>query len=423
MDPLKNIRETVGKDLWKRVEALDPYFRKPDPNVRGDKGGDFAWLHSTFDGFKTFLFAPPSVTTSGTHIKDGVDLKRTMFIVVLSLVPCLLHGILNVGHFHYVAQDMYHGIFEGIGPKLWYGMLKVLPIVVVAYGAGLGVEFAIAQMRGHAINEGYLVSGMLIPLVMPPDIPLWMVAVASIFAVIIGKEAFGGTGMNILNVALTARVFIFFAYPTFISGDEVWVSNMADAYSGATPNAILSKYGLTGGLMVPGDGEVFSTITQTWGHYTFWDAFWGFVPGSVGEMSAPAILVGALILIVSGIGSWRIMVSVIAGALITGVLFNISYAAGLTNVFLSVPAYYHVFIGSMLFAAVFMATDPVTATQTERGKWIYGLGIGICGMIIRVTNPAYPEGWMLAILVMNVFAPLIDHVIVQGNIKRRLARA
>lgn len=423
MDPIKPIREAIAEPLWKKIEEVEPHVsNKPDP-----KTGElprFHWMHSTFDGFKTFLFTPPDVNRNGVHIRDGVDLKRTMFIVVISLVPALLHGILNVGHMHFVAQGMYTGLFEGFFDKLIYGSIKVLPLVVVAYASGLAVEFLFAQIKGHAIEEGYLVSGMLIPLVMPPDIPLWMVAVACIFSVIIVKEAFGGTGMNILNVALTARVFIFFAYPTYISGDEVWISQMADGYSGATPNAILSKAGLAAGnLMIPVEGSVFSTFKQMEGFYHPMDAFLGFIPGSVGEMSVPAILVGALILIITGIGSWRIMASFIVGALFTGYLFN---AAALTfdftNPFMAVPPYYHLFIGSMLFAAVFMATDPVTACQTELGKYAYGFLIGVSGMIIRVTNPAYPEGWMLAILILNVFAPLIDHMVIQSNIKRRLAR-
>jgi Na+-transporting NADH:ubiquinone oxidoreductase subunit B len=282
---------------------------------------------------------------------------------------------------------------------------------------------AFAQVRGHPVAEGYLVSGMLIPLIMPPDIPLWMVAIASIFAVIIGKEAFGGTGMNILNVALTARVFLFFAYPLYISGDDVWISQMADGYSGATPNAILAKTGLIDGLMIPTTDTVYSTMTATWGHYTFLDAFMGFIPGSIGEMSVPAILLGGIFLVVTGIGSWRIMVSMVLGALFTAYLFNVSFTAfGLNNVFLAVPPHWHLVIGSLLFAAVFMATDPVTAAQTEKGKYWYGFLIGVSGMIIRVTNPAYPEGWMLAILVLNVFAPLIDHLVIRSNIKRRLAR-
>lgn len=422
MDPIKPIRDSLSKPLWETIESIEPHVStKPDPETKALP--DFHWLHSSFDAFKTFLFVPPMVTRNGAHIRDGIDLKRTMFMVIIAMIPALLHGILNVGHMHYVSMGEYLGLFEGFGHKLLYGLGKVLPIIIVAYGAGLGVEFMFAQFRGHPVAEGYLVSGMLIPLIMPPDIPLWMVALASVFAVIIGKEAFGGTGMNILNVALTARVFLFFAYPLYISGDEVWVSQMADAYSGATPNAILAKVGLTNGLIVPDGGGVYSTMSGTWGHYTFMDAFMGFIPGSIGEMSVPAILLGGIFLAVTGIGSWRIMVSMILGALFAGYLFNVSFQVfGLTNVFLSVPPHFHLVIGSMLFAAVFMATDPVTAAQTEIGKYWYGFGIGVSGMIIRVANPAYPEGWMLAILFMNVFAPLIDHLVLRSNIKRRLAR-
>ncbi len=422
MDPIKPIRDAISKPLWEQIEKLEPHLsNKPDPETR--ELPRFHWMHSTFDAFKTFLFVPPHTTQSGAHIRDGIDLKRTMFLVIISMVPALLHGILNVGHMHYVSQGEYLGLLEGFWLKLGFGLLQVLPIIVVAYGAGLAVEFAFAQFRGHPVNEGYLVSGMLIPLIMPPDIPLWMVAVSSIFAVIIGKEAFGGTGMNILNVALTARVFLFFAYPLAISGDEVWIAGMADGYSGATPNAILAKVGLSGNLMIPTTDTVYSTVTQTWGHYTGWDAFLGFIPGSIGEMSKPAILLGGLFLIVTGIGSWRIMASMIIGALITGVLFNLANAGlNLNSPFLGVPPHFHLIIGSLLFATVFMATDPVTATQTQMGKYIYGFLIGVTGMIVRVLNPAFPEGWMLAILFMNVFAPLIDYFILQSNIKRRLAR-
>jgi Na+-transporting NADH:ubiquinone oxidoreductase subunit B len=422
MDPIKPLRDALSGPLWKTIESIEPHVStKPDPKTR--ELPRFHWMHSSFDAFKTFLFVPPHVTGSGAHIRDGIDLKRTMFLVIIAMIPALLHGILNVGHMHFVSQGEYLGVFDGFWHKLGYGLLKVLPIVVVAYGAGLGVEFAFAQFRGHPVAEGYLVSGMLIPLIMPPDIPLWMVAVASIFAVIIGKEAFGGTGMNILNVALTARVFLFFAYPLYISGDEVWISQMADGYSGATPNAILAKAGLTDGVMVPVTETVYSTMSGTWGHYTIFDAFMGFIPGSIGEMSVPAILLGGIFLVVTGVGSWRIMVSMILGALFTGYLFNASFQAfGLETVFLAVPPHVHLFVGSLLFAAVFMATDPVTAAQTEVGKYWYGFLIGVSGMIIRVTNQAYPEGWMLAILFMNVFAPLIDHLVIRSNIKRRLAR-
>jgi Na+-transporting NADH:ubiquinone oxidoreductase subunit B len=295
--------------------------------------------------------------------------------------------------------------------KILYGALRVLPIVIVSYGVGLGVEFAFAVLRKHPVNEGFLVTGMLIPLVMPPTIPLWMVALATIFAVVIGKEAFGGTGMNILNVALTARVFIFFAYPTFISGDQVWVagdpSTFVDGFSGATPLAMAYQDGLQG------------LASMQHVSYDLKSIILGTIPGSIGETSLIAVGIGALILITSGIGSWRIMLSVIAGALATSTLL---YSVDI-NPFPNVPPYYHLFMGSLLFATVFMATDPVTAAQTQKGKYVYGFLIGVFGIIIRVLNPAYPEGWMLAILLMNVFAPTIDHLIIQANIKRRMSRA
>ncbi len=381
------------KIFQKLLSNIKPHF---------EEGGKLEKLYYAYDAIETFLFVPGHSTDRGeTHIKDGIDLKRTMFTVIVAMSPCLLFGMWNVGHQYYAAIGEFAGLTEGMLDKFVYGALRVLPIVVVSYGVGLGIEFAFAVMRKHPVNEGFLVTGMLIPLIMPPTIPLWMVAVATAFAVLIGKEAFGGTGMNILNVALTARVFIFFAYPTYISGDNgVWV---ADGISGATPLGV-------------GYLEGYSGLTA---QYSLSEMIFGFIPGSIGETSAIAIGLGAIILIATGIGSWRIMLSLIAGAMVTSValfLFDI-------NPFQNVPPYYHLFMGSMLFAAVFMATDPVTATQTERGKYIYGFLIGVFGMIIRVLNPAYPEGWMLAILLMNVFAPTIDHLIIQSNIKRRLSRA
>lgn len=384
------------KFLEKKILELRPDF---------EKGGKYEKFHTVFDGFATFLFTPDHVTKKGTHIKAGIDLKRTMFIVVLAMVPALLFGIWNTGHQHFISNGEFLALGDGFIDKIIYGSIQVIPIVVVAYGVGLGIEFLIASKKGHAINEGYLVSGLLIPLIMPASIPLWMVAVASAFAVIFAKEVFGGTGMNILNVALTARVFIFFAYPTYISG-EVWISEPGDAYSGAT--ALARSISGPEGLLVANNNPV-----------TAMDMFLGFIPGSIGETSKVAILLGALILAVTGIGSWKIMVSVMLGAALMGLGFN---ALGL-NEFMRVPFYYHLLMGGLAFGAVFMATDPVTASQTERGKWIYGLLIGILAVLIRVVNPAYPEGIMLAILLMNVFAPLIDHYVVQGNIKRRLARA
>ena len=377
-----------------------------------EEGGKLNKLYYAYDAFETFLFVPGHATDpGGTHIKDGIDLKRTMFTVVIAMVPCLLFGIWNVGHQHFLAMGEFVGAGEGFMDKVMYGALKVLPIVIVSYAVGLGVEFGFAVARKHPVNEGFLVTGMLIPLVMPPTLPLWMVALATIFAVVIGKEAFGGTGMNILNVALTARVFVFFAYPTFISGDQVWVagdpSTFVDGFSGATPLAVAYVDGLQG------------LASMQHIAYDLKSIIIGTIPGSIGETSLIAIGIGALILIVTGIGSWRIMISVIAGAMATSALL---FALDI-NPFPNVPAHYHLFMGSLLFAAVYMATDPVTAAQTEKGKYIYGFLIGVFGIIIRVLNPAYPEGWMLAILLMNVFAPTIDHIVVQANIKRRLSRA
>ncbi len=377
------------KFLKDKILELRPLFKK---------GGKYEKYHTVFDGFATFLFTPDEVTHQGTHIKAGIDLKRTMFIVVIALVPALLFGMWNAGHQHFLSLGEFTGTGEGFLDKLIYGAIKVLPIVVVSYGVGLGIEFFIATKKGHAINEGFLVSGMLIPLIMPPAIPLWMVAVATAFAVIFAKEVFGGTGMNVLNVALVARVFLFFAYPTFMSGDAVWIAEKADGYSGAT--ALANSIG--------GDPG-----------FSLYDLFMGFIPGSVGETSKLAILIGAVILIATGIGSWKVMVSVLAGAGIMGLIFN---AIG-ANEFMNVPFYYHFFMGGLMFGAVFMATDPVTAAQTEKGKWYYGLLIGMMAVMIRVFNPAYPEGIMLAILFGNVMAPLIDYIVVQANIKRRLARA
>ncbi|MCF8369393.1 MAG: NADH:ubiquinone reductase (Na(+)-transporting) subunit B [Bacteroidales bacterium] len=375
------------------MKALRNYLDKIKPQF--EKGGKLEKLHSTFDAFETFLFVPDKVTFKGSHIRDSLDMKRTMIVVVLAVVPAMLFGMWNVGHFHFASL----GETVGFWDKFFYGFLKVLPIIVVSYAVGLGVEFAFAQSRGHEVNEGYLVSGILIPLIVPPDIPLWMLAIAVVFAVIIGKEVFGGTGMNILNPALTARAFLFFAYPQDMSGDKVWISNMADGYSGATPlgNALVGN---------------FSQLPSAS------DMFYGFIPGSVGETSTLAILIGAVILVATGIGSWRIMLSVFAGGYLMGFLMNI-FAV---NEYMELPPYYHFIMGGFAFGAVFMATDPVSASQTNKGKWIYGFLIGVMAVLIRVLNPAYPEGMMLAILLLNVFAPLIDHYVVEANIKKRLKR-
>lgn len=387
------------------MKGLRRYIDKIKPKF--EKGGKLHMFQSTFEGFETFLFVPNLVTSRGTHIRDNMDMKRTMAIVVMATIPALLFGMWNTGMQHFMSV----GIEADFWQNFWYGFLKVLPIIIVSYVVGLGIEFTFAQIRGHEINEGYLVSGMLIPLIVPVDVPLWMVAVATAFAVIIGKEVFGGTGMNILNPALTARAFLFFAYPTKMSGDMVWIGGLGkaegivDGFSGAT---ILGQAAADTKVFTNGIGESIST----------WDMFLGTIPGSIGETSTLAILIGALILIYTGVGSWKIILSVFAGGALMGLILNI-FAV---NEFMALPFWEHLLLGGFAFGAVFMATDPVSASQTERGKWIYGFLVGFLAILIRVLNPAYPEGVMLAILLMNVFAPLIDHYVVEGNIRRREKR-
>lgn len=396
-------------------------------------------LHTAYDAFFTFAFAPNSVTKNGTHIKDGMDLKRLMVFVVISLQLCYLFGTYNIGHQHFAAAGLYTKFLEGFNLKIAYGLIQMLPIFLVTHIVGLGIEFLFAAKKGHAVEEGFLVTGALIPLIMPPDIPLWILAIAVAFAVVLGKEAFGGTGMNIWNIALLSRVFVFFAYPGEISGDQCWVSGydnltagtaanygwwhttffntlfnwfgwpqfdavrsvIVDGYSGATPLAL----GYLGG---------YEAITA---QYSMSQIFWGDVPGSIGETSKPLIILGALFLILTKVASWRIMLSMVIGASVTGMLFN----TWDFTVYMNVPWYDHLILGSFLFAMAFMATDPVTAAATNKGKWYYGFFIGVLGMIIRILNPAYPEGWMLAILFMNACAPLIDYFIVQSNIKKRVS--
>ena len=377
--------------LFKNIlNSVKPHF---------EAGGKLEKLYPAYDAFETFLFVPDHTTHKGTHIKDAIDLKRTMAFVVLAMLPCILFGMWNIGDQYYSAINVEATFFE----NLIFGFWKFLPLLIVSYAVGLTVEFAFAISRGHSVNEGYLVSGMLIPLIMPVDVPLWMLAVSVVFAVVIGKEVFGGTGMNILNPALTARAFLFFAYPSYMSGDKVWVHGASvDGYSGET---------ILGAL---------AANTQSW-NSLLWnatDAFYGFIPGSVGETSFIAILLGAAILIFSGIGSWRIILFTFLGGYLTALLFNLWGV----NALMSTPAHIHLIIGGFAFGAVFMATDPVTATQTNQGKIIYGLLVGFFAIVIRVFNPAYPEGMMLAILFMNVFAPLIDHYIIESNIKKRLSR-
>jgi Na+-transporting NADH:ubiquinone oxidoreductase subunit B len=383
-----------------------------------EKGGKWEKYYYVFEAFDTFAFVPNTTTgIKGAQVRDAVDMKRFMMTVVISMVPCLLFGIFNVGHQHFLALGQETGVWE----KIWVGCVQVVPVIIVSYATGLGVEFLFATLRRHPVNEGFLVTGLLIPLVMPPDIPLWQVALATIFAVIIGKEAFGGTGMNVLNVALTARAFLYFAYPVDMAG-EVWTylgegAQTVAAYSGATPLAIAATTVESGQNVV----RAFNEFGAGWAPdmFSFTNMFIGFIPGSVGETSTLMCLIGAFILVFTGVGSWKIMVSVFAGAYGMGLFLN--FVGG--NPFVEMPAHYHLVMGGLAFGAVFMATDPVTGAQTETGKWFYGILIGILTVLIRVFNPAYPEGIMLAILLMNVFAPLIDYFVVSANKKRRLKRA
>ncbi|QLE01870.1 NADH:ubiquinone reductase (Na(+)-transporting) subunit B [Galbibacter sp. BG1] len=373
--------------LRKKLDQLKKPFNK------GEKWEKFAPAINAFD---TFLYVPNHTTKEGAHIRDAVDLKRTMITVVLALLPALFYGIYNAGYQHFSQLGEAFTFWDAFAHGAW----KIIPMVVVSYAVGLGIEFVFAIYRGHEVNEGYLVTGLLIPMIMPVDMPLWMVAVSVAFAVLIGKEAFGGTGMNILNPALTARAFAFFAYPTFMSGNKVWVSEASnvDAISGET---IL-------GTLAAGKDVA----------YNSWSMFSGAIPGSIAETSTLLILVGAAVLILTGVGSWRIILGGAIGAAFMGFLFNLWSA----NELMAFPWYQQLIVGGFAFGLVFMATDPVSAAQTLKGKWIYGILIGIFSIMIRVFNPAYPEGVMLAILLMNVFAPTIDHYVIQSSVKRRKKR-
>ena len=374
-----------------------------------------------FNAIHTFLFAPDETTHNGSHIRAADDLKRTMNTVIMALIPVLLFSFFNTGYQHYSAINGFPENFSLMEHFLtwdnfWLGFVQVMPLVIVSYGVGLLIEFIFAVIKGHEVEEGYLVTGMLVPLIVPIDTPLWMLAVSVVFGVIIGKEVFGGTGMNILNPALTIRAFLFFAYPTWMSGDKVWVhgaverAGTADAISGET---IL-------GYLAQNNASEYS--------YSVSDMFFGFIPGSVGETSAFLILLGGLFLIFSKIASWRIMVSAVAGALVMGLVFNGVVDAGWIGEgstfygLMSFDFWKHLLVGGLAFGIVYMATDPVTGSQTNKGKWIYGFLIGFISVMIRVFNPAYPEGVFLAILLMNVFAPTIDHYVVRGNIRRRMKR-
>lgn len=383
-------------------------------------------MRASFNALHTFLYLPNETTHSGGHVRAADDLKRTMNTVIMALVPCLIFGIFNAGYQHYSAINGFpetFSLFEHFinWENFVLGAWTVLPLVVVSYGVGLAIEFLFATIKGHEVEEGYLVTGMLVPLIVPVDTPLWMLAVAVAFGVVIGKEVFGGTGMNILNPALTIRAFLFFAYPTWMSGDKVWVHGAverdAQIAAGATDVSAIS-------------GE---TILGTYAQnnevaYSLWDMFYGFIPGSVGETSTLLILLGGLFLLYTKVASWRIMLSSVVGALVMGLIFNWVVDAGIIKEgssfygLMSVTFWEHLIIGGLAFGIVYMATDPVTGAQTNRGKWIYGFFIGFISVMIRVFNPAYPEGVFLAILLMNVFAPTIDHYVIRGNIKKRMKR-
>ncbi|HIS10006.1 MAG TPA: NADH:ubiquinone reductase (Na(+)-transporting) subunit B [Candidatus Avibacteroides excrementipullorum] len=386
------------------MKALRNYLNKIKPSF--EEGGKFHAFRSVFDGFETFLFVPNTTSKSGTHIHDAIDSKRIMSIVVLALLPALLFGMYNVGYQHYRATGLLEtaSFIELFG----YGFLAVLPKIIVSYVVGLGIEFIVAQWKKEEIQEGFLVSGMLIPMIVPVECPLWILAIATAFAVIFAKEIFGGTGMNIFNVALITRAFLFFAYPTKMSGDAVWVSQgsifglgadqFVDGFSGATP------LGLAATTQLPEFNM---------------DMVTGLIPGSIGETSVIAIAIGAVILLWTGVASWKTMLSVFVGGAFMAWVFNV---AGPDTNIANMPWYEHLALGGFCFGAVFMATDPVTSARTETGKYIYGFLIGVMAIIVRVLNPGYPEGMMLAILLMNIFAPLIDYFVVQNNISKRLKR-
>ena len=394
--------------LRKQIDKIKPAFTK---------GGRFSALESVFDGFETFLFVPNTTSKRrGAHVHDAIDSKRTMSVVIFALLPALLFGMYNVGLQHNIAV-------ENMGASFWstffYGFLSVLPQIIVSYAVGLGIEFIIAQMKHEEIQEGFLVTGILIPMIIPVETPLWMIAVATAFAVVFAKEVFGGTGYNVFNVALITRAFLFFSYPAAMSGDSVWVrlgstfglggaEKAVDGFSGATP---LGQIAAAKGMLP----DIHNTLG---GPLTDWDAFLGFLPGSVGEVSTLAILIGACILIYTGIASYKIMVSGVVGVVVMAAVFN---AFGTTPA-MQVSALHHLIYGGFAFGIVFMATDPVTAARTEAGKWVYGFLIGVMVVFIRVLNAGYAEGMMLAILLMNTFAPLIDYIVVERNTQKRLKR-
>jgi Na+-transporting NADH:ubiquinone oxidoreductase subunit B len=387
------------------MKALRNYLEKIKPNF--EEGGKLHAFQSVFDGMETFLFVPNTTSKSGVHIHDAIDSKRIMSIVVIALIPALLFGMYNVGYQHYLGAGIDGSFIE----KFAYGFLAVLPKIVVSYIVGLGIEFAVAQWKKEEIQEGFLVSGILIPMIVPVECPLWILAIAVAFSVIFAKEVFGGTGMNVFNVALVTRVFLFFAYPAKMSGDAVWISQNSIFGLGQDIDGFTSATAL---------GQA-ATAGSATGYPEFsWDMVTGLIPGSIGETSVIAIAIGAVILLWSGVASWKTMLSVFVGGALMGWLFNV---AGPDTAVAHMPWYEHLVLGGFCFGAVFMATDPVTSARTETGKYIYGFLIGAMAMIIRVLNPGYPEGMMLAILLMNIFAPLIDYCVVQKNISRREKRA
>lgn len=393
--------------LRKQIDKIKPAFTK---------GGRFSALESVFDGFETFLFVPNTTSKRrGAHVHDAIDSKRTMSVVIFALLPALLFGMYNVGLQHNIAV----GVEASFWSTFFYGFLSVLPQIIVSYAVGLGIEFIIAQMKHEEIQEGFLVTGILIPMIIPVETPLWMIAVATAFAVVFAKEVFGGTGYNVFNVALITRAFLFFSYPAAMSGDSVWIrlgstfglggaEKAVDGFSGATP---LGQIAAAKGMLP----DIHNTLG---GPLTDWDAFLGFLPGSVGEVSTLAILIGACILIYTGIASYKIMVSGVVGVFAMAAVFN---AIGATPA-MQVSALHHLIYGGFAFGIVFMATDPVTAARTEAGKWVYGFLIGVMVVFIRVLNAGYAEGMMLAILLMNTFAPLIDYIVVERNTQKRLKR-
>lgn len=365
---------------------LRDYIDKIKPNF--EEGGKFARFHSTFEAFETFLYTPNKVTTNGAHIRSHVDMKRSLIAVVFALIPCFLFGTWNIGYQHFLSLGQDVTFWQTVG----YGLLIIIPLYLVSYIVGLVIEFTFAEIRHEEVNEGYFVTGFLIPLIMPVDVPLWMLAIAVAFAVIIGKEVFGGSGMNVVNPALLARAFLFFSYPSKMTGDSVWIAEKADSYSGATPLGTIFNGGTVNELP------------------SLMDMFVGTIPGSVGETSKIAILLGGIFLIISGTASLRIIIATFAGAIAMSLMIS------------DIPFYYHIMMGGFMFGTIFMATDPVTAAQTNPGKWIYGFLIGAIAILIRVANPGYPEGMMLAILLMNVFAPLIDWCVVAVNVRKRKKR-